>query len=49
MSGVDDIVRNRVDVVIGLGSNIDRETNIPEGVRQLHRHGRIDVKRVSSE
>lgn len=35
------------DVVIGLGSNIDRETNIPEGVRQLRRHDRIDVKRVS--
>ncbi len=47
MSNAHAAMRNGVDVVIGLGSNIDRDENIPEGVRQLHRHARIEVKRVS--
>ena len=37
-----------VDVVIGLGSNIDRETHLPAGIRRLRQHPRINVTRVSS-
>ena len=36
-----------VDVVIALGSNIDRTRNIPEAVRLLRRHRSIDVRAVS--
>ena len=36
-----------VGIVIGLGSNIEPALNVPEGVRQLRRHARINVKRVS--
>jgi GTP cyclohydrolase I len=35
------------DVVISLGSNIERERHIPEAIRLLRRHNRIDVKAVS--
>jgi len=40
-------VANDVGIVIGLGSNVEPELNLPEGVRQLQRHAHIDVKRVS--
>ena len=36
-----------VEVIIGLGSNVDRETNLPAGIRRLRRHSRINVARVS--
>ena len=35
------------DVVISLGSNIERERHIPEAIRRLRRHQRIDVTGVS--
>ena len=35
------------DVVISLGSNIERERHIPEAIRRLRRHERIDVRGVS--
>ncbi len=35
------------DVVISLGSNIERERHIPEAIRLLRRHHRIDVTAVS--
>ena len=38
---------NFVDIVISLGSNIDRDRNIPEAVRLLRRHRGIDVHSVS--
>jgi GTP cyclohydrolase I len=34
-------------VVIGIGSNIDRERNLPLGIRGLCRHPQIQVERVS--
>lgn len=37
----------RTDVVISLGSNIERERHIPEAVRLLRRHRDIEVIRVS--
>ena len=36
-----------VDVIIALGSNIDRQRNIPEAVRLIRRHRGIDVEAVS--
>ena len=36
-----------VDVVISIGSNIDRAKNVPEAVRLLRRHRGIDVQAVS--
>jgi len=38
---------NFVDVVISIGSNIDRDRNVPEAVRLLRRHRGIDVQAVS--
>jgi GTP cyclohydrolase I len=35
------------DVVISLGSNIERERHIPEAIRRLRRHNHIDVRAVS--
>ncbi len=35
------------DVLISIGSNIDKESNVPEAVRALERHPRIDVRNVS--
>jgi GTP cyclohydrolase I len=35
------------EVVISLGSNIERERHIPEAIRLLRRHNHIDVKAVS--
>ena len=37
----------RVDVIISLGSNIERERHVPEAVRLLRRHRDIDVTEVS--
>ena len=34
-------------IIIGIGSNIARETNIPEGVKQLQQHPKINVQRGS--
>ena len=39
--------KNQVDVVISLGSNIERERHVPEAVRLLRRHRDIEVIRVS--
>jgi GTP cyclohydrolase I len=36
-----------VDTVISVGSNVDRERNVPEAVRLLRRHRGIDVQAVS--
>jgi GTP cyclohydrolase I len=36
-----------VDVVISIGSNIDRQKNVPEAIRLLRRHRGIDVQAVS--
>ena len=33
--------------VVALGSNIDRERNLPEAIRLLRRHDGIAVERVS--
>ena len=38
---------HRVDVVLLLGSNIDREHNLPEAIRLLRRHRAIDLRDVS--
>ncbi len=38
---------SHVDIVIGVGSNIDRERNLPAGIRGLRRHPRIRVAAVS--
>ena len=38
---------NRIDAVISVGSNIDREKHLPEAVRLLRRHRAIDVVDVS--
>jgi len=34
-------------VIISLGSNVDKEKNIPDAIRALRRHPRIEVRRVS--
>jgi GTP cyclohydrolase I len=36
-----------VDVIISVGSNIDRARNVPEAIRLLRRHRGIDVEAVS--
>ena len=38
---------NRIDALISVGSNIDREKHLPEAVRLLRRHRAIDVIEVS--
>ena len=38
---------NRINALIAVGSNIERETNLPEAVRLLRRHRAIDVMDVS--
>ncbi len=38
---------NRIDALISVGSNIEREKNLPEAIRLLRRHGAIDVMEVS--
>jgi GTP cyclohydrolase I len=34
-------------VIISLGSNVDKEQNIPEAIRALKRHPRIEVRKIS--
>ena len=36
-----------VETIISLGSNIERERHLPEAIRLLRRHRRIDVRKVS--
>jgi GTP cyclohydrolase I len=36
-----------VDTIIALGSNIEKERYLPEAIRLLRRHRRIDVRKVS--
>jgi len=36
-----------VNTVISIGSNIEKERHLPEAIRLLRRHRRIDVKKVS--
>ena len=38
---------NRIDALISIGSNIEREKHLPEAVRLLRRHRAIDVMEVS--
>jgi GTP cyclohydrolase I len=38
---------DRVKVVIAIGSNLERERHVPEAIRRLRRHRRIDVEAVS--
>ena len=38
---------NRIDALISVGSNIDREKHLPEAVRLLRRHRAIDVVAIS--
>ena len=39
--------RRPVEALVLLGSNVERERNIPEAIRRLRRHPSLEVKRVS--